>query len=212
MAGADPTVLDALLARPDLWRAGEHRLREKTGGLPALPSGHAALDAELPGGGWPLGALVELLTDHQGIGELRLLLPALTRLTREGRKLVFTAPPYLPYAPALAGAGLDLTELVLLRPSGPRECLWALEQTLRSGACGAVLGWPKAIDDRSLRRLQLAAEQGRALGLLFRPAEAARRPSPAALRLRLEPAPQGLMVHLLKRRGGASRRPVVVEG
>lgn len=204
------TGLETLLARPDLWRAAEHALRERRGAVPSVPSGHAALDAELPGGGWPLGALCELLTDRHGIGELRLLLPALVRLAREGRKLVFVAPPFLPYAPALAGAGVDLAALVLLRPREPREALWALEQSLRSGACGAVLGWPANIDGRALRRLQLAAEHGQALGLLFRPEREARQPSPAALRLRLESAPGGLRVHVLKRRAGISRRPVTI--
>ena len=37
-------------------------------GAAALPTGFATLDAELPGGGWPAGALIELLADRPGVG------------------------------------------------------------------------------------------------------------------------------------------------
>lgn len=168
----------------------------------ALPSGHAALDASLPGGGWPLGALTELLSDAAGIGELQLLMPALTELARADRCIAWVAPPYLPYAPALAQLGLPPGRLLTIRTTRPQESLWAAEQALRCPAVGAVLSWAVHIVDRNLRRLQLAAESGGTLGILHRPALAADAPSPAALRLRLRAATDGLVLEVKKARGG----------
>jgi hypothetical protein len=171
-------------------------------GPPALRSGHGPLDALLPGGGWPLGALTELLSDQCGIGELELLLPALQRLAGRGRCLVWIAPPYIPYAPALLQWGLPLERVLWIRAERPQAALWAAEQALRCPGIGAVLGWSAHIVDRSLRRLQLAAESGQTLGILHRPAAAARQPSPAALRLQLQPLAEDLDVEIKKSRGG----------
>ncbi len=194
-------AVDELLQQPGIWRAGE---QARTTGLEHISSGFAALDQALPGGGWPLGALTEVLHDLAGIGELRLLMPALARLSRSGRWVALVAPPYIPYAPALAACGVDLSRLLLVHPRTPQEGLWALEQALHAGTCGAVLAWPRQIDERSLRRLQLAAEAGRCWGVLFRPTEAAAHASPAALRLQLRREEQTTSVRLLKCRGGQS--------
>ena len=169
--------------------------------LPVVLSGHAALDAHLPGGGWPLGALTELLGDRLGIGELSLLLPALISLASSGRHIVWVAPPYLPYAPALSQRGLPLERVLWVRVERPQDSLWAIEQSLRCPIVGAVLGWSLHIVDRNLRRLQLAAEAGGTFGILHRPAGAASEPSPAALRLALEPATDGLLLEIKKTRG-----------
>lgn len=168
---------------------------------PALGSGHAALDALLPDGGWPLGALTELLSDQRGIGELELLLPALRSLARRGRCLAWIAPPYVPYAPALVQRGLPLERLLWIRTEGLQAALWAAEQALRCPAVGAVLAWSEHIDNLRLRRLQLAAESGDTFGILHRPAAAAGEPSPAALRLQLQPLAGDLGVAIRKARG-----------
>ncbi|HLK70400.1 MAG TPA: translesion DNA synthesis-associated protein ImuA [Steroidobacteraceae bacterium] len=173
-----------------------------TGRSAALHSGHEALDALLPGGGWPQGALTELLNDRCGIGELELLLPALQTLARQGRCLVWIDPPYVPYAPALAQRGLPLERLLWIRTERPQAALWAAEQALRCPAIGAVLGWSVHIVDRNLRRLQLAAEAGNTFGILHRPAAAAQDPSPAALRLQLQPLAEAIGVEIRKCRGG----------
>ena len=105
------SLLHAILQRPDIRRGAElGRVA-----VPSVPSDFPALDAELPGGGWPASALTEILPQHEGIGELRLLGPALARLTRAGRCLAWIAPPHLPYAPALAAAGIDLARLLIVR-------------------------------------------------------------------------------------------------
>ena len=195
--------LHDVLQRQDIWRGGQRAAAADH----LLPTGNAALDAAI--GGWPRGTLVELLTDHAGIGEVTLLLPALAALARE-RHIVFVAPPHIPYAPALAAAGVNLSRLLWLRPAGAADMLWAMEQSLRSGVCGAVLGWPARPDQRSLRRLQLAAETGNALAVLYRPRRAADTASPAALRLELEPAAAGLHIRVLKRRGGWHTTPLLL--
>jgi len=195
-----------VLQHPGIWRGNQ---RAQTAD-DALPTGFAALDALLPGGGWPRGALTEVLLSRQGIGELRLLTPALARLSEADGWLAWVAPPYVPYAAALAATGIDLRRLLVAKPRSEADAWWTAEQALRSGACGALLAWLRAADERRMRRLQLAAETGHTWGVLFRHARAAQDRSPAALRLLLEPSTEGLAVHVIKRRGGPVSRPVVV--
>ena len=175
-----------------------------------MPTGFANLDAELPGGGWPSGALTEILGSCEGIGELGLLLPALARLTSAGKRVVWLAPPHLPYAPALAAAGIDLAHLAVVRAPGRRDALWAAEQALRAGSCHALLAWLRNARYQELRRLALAAEASHAFVALFRPREAARESSPACLRIALEPAAAALEARILKRRGAPAAAPLAV--
>jgi hypothetical protein len=195
--------LDRLLQHPALWRA-----REQDGAVraPGLPTGYAALDRVLPGGGWPSQGLIEILADRTGIGEVSLLLPVLARLCGDGREggwLAWIAPPYPPYAPALAACGIRVERILVVR-APPAE--WAMEQALRSGACSAVLGWAACRDRQSLRRLQLAAEQSRCLAVLFRGLADGCVPSPAVLRIALEGNGNGLEARILKSRGGREAR------
>jgi hypothetical protein len=177
---------------------------------PGVPTGFAELDAELPGGGWPTAALTEILPQHEGIGELRLLGPALAALSRRQRLLAWIAPPYLPYPPALAAAGISLAHVIMVRTRSQRDTLWALEQALRSNACGAVLAWPGCIKYPELRRLQLATEGNPVFAVLFRPPQVAGETTPAALRLGLESCNGGLALRILKRRGATRVAPIVV--
>lgn len=205
-------ALDDLLRHPALWRGRDAAHGAGHGARATVATGFAALDACLPGGGWPMGAIAEILHDAQGIGELSLLLPALAALARDGRWLAWIAPPWRIAAPALEACGIDPARLLVVRDCSPHEALWAGEQALRSGACGAVLLWPQAMRGaragrrgdgfRQVRRLQLAAETGHSLGVLFGDAHAASGASPAALRLRLAAHDGELQVEVLKSRGG----------
>ena len=207
MGLVDPAVsVSALLARPDIRRGGELARVASA----SVPTGFPQLDAELPGGGWPTGSLAELLPSHEGIGELRILGPALAALARAGKRLAWIAPPYLPYAPALAAAGIDLAQVLIVKTRAARDALWAAEQALHSAACGAVLVWPSEAKYVALRRLQLAAERSQAMTMLFRSPHAANEPSPAVLRLALHTAAGGLAVQILKRRGAVCERPMLV--
>jgi hypothetical protein len=196
----------ALLTRPDIRRGGELARVASA----SVPTGFPQLDAALPGGGWPTGSLAELLPSHEGIGEVRILGPALAALARAGKRLAWIAPPYLPYAPALAAAGIDLAQVLIVRTRTVRDALWAAEQALHSAACGAVLVWPTAVKYVALRRLQLAAERSQAMTMLFRSPDVASEPSPAVLRLGLHTAAGGLAVQILKRRGAVCERPMLV--
>ena len=202
MSAAHEQQLSELLAHPSLWRGRSRAVLE------TLSTGFPALDAALPGGGWPRHGLMEILTPRPGVGELYVLLPALARLTRitPPRWCTWVCPPHEPFAPALVAHGVALERMLIVRTHLP---LWAHEQALRSGACEAALAWLPRASARAIRRLQLAAEQGRTLGVLYRDLRFAGEASAAMLRLVLEPVPggQGARLTLLKSRGGA-REPI----
>lgn len=217
-------ALETLISSRKLWRGQPANLAPSS-----QPTGHAALDAALPTGGWPEASLTELLLPMHGVGELRLMWPALARLSQGwppqaqampaksaraqashafdgGGIVVLIDPPFEPYAPAWRDAGVALSRLQMIRARG-RDALWAAEQCLRSGACAAVLCWPQRADDRALRRLQVAAETGQCLGFALRDSKAALNPSPAALRIAIDASPRQLRV--LKCRGGnVPTRPI----
>lgn len=197
--------LHQLLEDPRVWRAGRRQRR-----WPTLPSGYPELDALLPGGGWPAAMITEVAVECWGSGELTLFMPLLARLASTGRAYTATwiawiSPPFLPYAPALAAAGVDLAQVLVVRGGDDAETLWATEQVLQSGSCRAVLAWVGRADGRRLRRLQLAAEGSRTPLILFRPPAALAVPSPAALRLSLVADAGGACLRLARHRGGASR-------
>ena len=198
-------ALENILQQQSVWRGAAF-----SRSAAVVATGYAALDRELPGGGWPSGALTEILGERKGVGELQVLLPALAALSTAGKRVVWLAPPHLPYAPALAAAGVDLTNLAVVRAPGRRDALWAAEQVLRAGSCRALLAWVQHASYRELQRLASAAEAGGVFVALFRPREAEREPSPACLRIALEPAAEELALRILKRRGPPAGAPLRV--
>ena len=168
---------------------------------PTLGSGHAALDEALPGNGWPVGAVTELINDTTGCGELSLLLPALAGLSQQGHRIVMVDPPWTPYPSALHGRGLAVEKLLLIRTQNRKESLWACEQVVRGMSGGAMLTWPESLSFGELRRLQLAAKSTQKAVFLFHDQKAASTSSPAALRLRLTPDNGDLQIRVLKCRG-----------
>ena len=197
-----------------VWRADAVARHASPVGVVA--SGHAVLDAELPGGGWPVGALCEILQTHSAQSEWRLLLPALCAAQKPAAHLgsaswvALIGPPHVPFGPALAAHGLDVQQLLWVKAQAPAERLWAAEQALRCAGVAAVLAWLPQVQAAHLRRLQMAALTHAKLLFVMRPAMAQHASSPAVLRLlllaqgagfkaRLEPA--ALNVQVLKRRG-----------
>lgn len=226
---AGRVMVDELLRSiPRLWRGS----RLPAQGHRALPTGFEALDRELPGGGWPIGAVVELLVHTAGIGELRLVLPVIRRLVLAGNHVLLVDPPYSPNAVLLHRLGIDLDGLLLVYPEDEADALWSAEQALRSPACGAVLAWPRGggrvFSDARVRRLQVAAEDGQSILFLYRGKGAGlfpagsflnrhgnrrkNKPDPfsswATLRLELLPAEAGLEINVLKA-AGTHRRPQI---
>jgi hypothetical protein len=218
-------ALAELLHNPLLWRGDD--LAQATD---AVPTGFAALDRELPGGGWPRGCLTELLAESEGVGELRLLLPALRRVVRDGAWIALVAPPHIPYAPAFAGYGIDPARVIVIAAAEDKHRWWAAEQVLRANCAGALLFWPHIVFDQRLRRLQLAAQESEAPAFMFAGTARAAHASPAPLRIRLsahgtravspatqpvsqpatQPATQ-LRLDIFKRRGGTMSRPLLLD-
>lgn len=193
-------ALQSVLQRPDVWRGDQLAGQGQAG----LSSGFPVLDAELPGSGWPRGALTELIPAHSGVGELALLQPALLECVKQAPVAVL-APPFRPHAPAWA-ASLPLERMLWIEASG-KEVAWAAECLLDSGALGALLVWlPAQTDARALRRLQLAAEGHAAPAFVFRSLQTLRQASPAPLRLALSGSALGVQVRILKRRGPPCER------
>lgn len=192
---------------PSLWRASQLARSSSR----CVDTGHAALSAQLPGGGWPAGALVDLLLQQPGIGEMRLLRPALAEVA--ARRIVLLQPPHPPQALALAALGVPPSQLIWLRTSRMADALWAAEQVLRSGSCGALLFWPgferqSQVRGDSLRRLHLAAQGGETLFFMMRPLASRQDASPAPLRLALRPQAGGLEIDFVKRRGPQRDAPL----
>lgn len=181
-----------------------------------VPTGDAALDAQLPGGGWPVGGLTEILQWEGVHSEWRLLLPALAASGHGAVALV--GAPHIPFAPALASQGLLGQRLLWINAQPMPARLWAAEQALRCADVDAVLLWlgPErkgAVRSDQLRRLQMAASEHQKLLFVMRPEAAHSEASPAVLRVRVGPQPDAaapdaappaanaLQVQLLKRRG-----------
>lgn len=210
--------LKQLLQNPHIWRSGQFCLSDRQ----VCPTGFPILDQWI-GGGWPLGVLTEFLLDVPGVGELGLVMPAMARLCpdllyqhpfhisktvlrAESNKSgwgAFIAPPHIPYAPALAGHGLDISRLLVVNPDNSADALWVMEQALRSGIFAAVFGWFADIDTYALRRLQLAAEAGMCWTSIYRPMRFASTASPAALRIHIEPDKGDTLLHILRNRYGS---------
>lgn len=189
----------------DVWHA--HTLATPVAQVVA--TGTAVLDAQLPGGGWPVGALTELLQAPHQHSEWRLLAPALARCGTAA--VVLVAPPHVPFGPALAAHGVASQRLLWVHTPVAAQRLWATEQALRCAGVDAVLAWlPQARTDQ-LRRLQMVASEYNRLLFVMRPSAARQESSPAVLRLVLElcdacvagphPVADHLQVHILKRRG-----------
>ena len=198
MESALPARVDArTLLGPKVWRATEQAQ------IRTAPTGFEVLDRALPGGGWPLGAVSEVLHAQLGVGELSLALPLIARLTQAGRPVALVAPPMLPYAPRLAVSGVQLSKLLVVdraERDSEQNALWCAEQLLRAAA-GAVLLWIEKADAHALRRLQLAAEENDSCVLLYRSERHAAESTPSALRLRIWRDNATPQIEVLKCRG-----------
>lgn len=190
---------------PSLWRATQlARGRGRT-----VETGYPALSAELPGGGWPVGALVDLLVQQAGVGELRLLRAALSIMGK--RSIALLQPPHTPDGLGLSHIGLSLDRILLIKTQNTADALWSAEQVLRAGSCGALLYWAQHMKSSSLRRLHLAAQSSETLFVMVRPLATAQNSSAALLRLALRPAAEGLTVDIIKRRGPTMPEPLSIE-
>jgi len=208
--------LQQLMQETGLWRANHLRSPVAKG----IPTGFPELNSWLPDNGWPRESVTELLHPQPGIGELRLLTPALASLSQQqNRWIAWIGSPYLPYTPALIQAGINIKTILIIKPRSATDQLWAIEKSLASGACSAVLAWPdKGIQPRQIRRLQLACKAGQSWGIIFRSEEAVTQSSPAPLRLHLKPGNKinlsnksNVCVTIIKRPGGWGSEPINIQ-
>jgi protein ImuA len=198
------SVIRAEEIHPSLWRATQLA----RGGRRTVDTGYPALSTELPGGGWPVGALVDLLVQQAGVGELRLLRPALSTLG--ARPIALIQPPHIPDGLGLSYIGLSLERLLQIKAPKTADAFWSAEQILRAGSCGALILWAQHAQASSLRRLHLAAQSSETLFIMVRPLTSAQDSSPALLRLALRPSAEGLMVDIVKRRGPTRAEPLSI--
>ncbi len=187
-----PVDVRSLLG-PQLWRATEQAP------IRTASTGFEALDRLLPGRGWPIGAVSEILSVRIGSGEMSLSLPLLARLTQGGSPVALIDPPHRPHAPRLQSSGIQLTQLLVLKPDSIANGLWSAELLLRAG--GSILMWAAGIESAALRRLQLAAESSDSFALLIRPEAYASESTTSALRLRIWREHAVPRVEVLKCRG-----------
>jgi protein ImuA len=179
---------------PSLWRASQLARGQQS----TVDTGYPALSQELPGGGWPIGALVEVLSEQPGSGEIRLLAPALRVLNLP---VALVEPPCEPSVQGLAYAGILPSQVLRIRAKRTGDQLWSAEQILKASSCGAVLLWQAHVRPDSLRRLLLAARSSTSLFYVFRPTRAGEDASPAELRIAVRPVEEGICVDIVKRKG-----------
>lgn len=184
---------------PQLWRA--HSLGSPVSTV--VPTGFVPLDDAL-GAGWPTPALIEILNDVHGIGEIQLIVPLLKQLVADSGQPALVAwvnPPHHPNAVALAQMGLMTAQHWTAMNLSADDTLWCAEKALRAECCAAVIAWAHAPKMSSLRRLKLLVAQSKTTAILYRPSAESLQPSPAHVRLRLAPVNSGLNVSVLKVRG-----------
>lgn len=202
--------LDALPTRigAAVWRGAEMGATVNT----VVPSGFAALDAELPGGGWPCGSLIEILQPQPSVAEWRLLATAIEQVVDSGKDVVVVGPPKMPHLPGLQRIGLDERRLVWIQAETPAERLWATEQLVKANATGLLLAWLPQARQEQIRRLQVCSQSAEGLVFLCRPAAAQFESSAAPLRVQLSfGLDWELRVRLLKRKGPTHDGEVAIQ-
>ena len=180
--GAPWTRVNQLLhSNPNLWRGCDMAGQ----GFHGIGTGYHELDDILPGRGWPSSGLVEVIARHSGMGELQLLIPLMQSVIKQGKWILCVAPPYLLNAPALTQAGIDIGQILIVKQDTPcKDALWSMEKAMQTETCGLVLAWQNWLPGKVLRRLQLAAEVGDTLAVLFKHNDS--KYSPSSLRLHMK--------------------------
>ena len=191
---------------PNVWRVPELARTQEV----VVPTGHPALDAQLPGGGWPVGSMVEVLQARAAPHIWQLLLPGLAAAVREkAGPVVLVSAPFDPFGPSLGAQGLPGQRLLCVKADKPAARLWATEQCLRCADVVVVLAWLPHAKSAELRRLHMAAQQHDKLLFVMRGVDARHDSSPARVRLLAEGV-DSLRLHILKRRGPPLEAPLVL--
>ncbi|TQV77312.1 translesion DNA synthesis-associated protein ImuA [Aliikangiella marina] len=201
------TAVSQLLKNQAIWQAGSNSSSTRT-----LSTGYQQLDEILHLGGWPQGAVSELLLSQNGIGEIRLLSPLLAKLNRQPGYITWINPPYEPYPPALAKHQLDLNRIIVVRTQKVVDTVWAAQQALASNACSAVLTWlPNNNLNKAIRKLNLAAKTGNCWGFIFRSQQFHQQASAAPLRILMASEQRHQKLSIIKQPGGWSGQELTLK-
>ena len=194
----DATLLDNLLKRADIWQGSQ-----KTNQQHSTATGYSELDQLLHYQGWPLNSLTEILVPQPHIGEVSLVLPSVAKQMQLGGALFLIEPPFMPYAPAWVNAGIDISQISIIKSCQEQNWLWASEQVMSNKGVACCLFWPPKnhLPNKVLKRLQLASKEGSTLNFIFRHDSAAEQSSPASLRLKLRTG-DNLEIEIIKQQGG----------
>lgn len=198
------SLIDYLKHKRLVWQANDqvHPSSVYSTGFPELD--------DVLQGGLPQQGVIDI-SSQAGIGELRLLMPnLLARHQQSDKLLVFIAPHHTINSECLAHFGFSLQQVLIVHPQSQHDALWSAEQCLKSGCCHAVLTWQTELEIHQVKRLQLAAEQGEALHVLFRPDTAHSLALPVPLALRLQSSMEGINVSITKRKGGRPQHNIAV--
>ena len=175
-----------------------------------LPTGYTELDQYLPGGGWPLGTLTEILIRSPEETPLWLIIPALAKLNNEPRWQVWTSPAHIPYAPALMSSGIDLSKILILNPPTYKDIVWTIEQSLSSGVCSAVVFWLRTLTNKTSHRFKLAATHGGAWAICFCLLGQSQNETMSSLKLSYLPNRYGGEINILRCSGNKSHRTLQI--
>lgn len=174
--------IDQLLhGNPHLWRGCDMAGQ----GFHGHSTGFSELDSILPGRGWPQKGLMEVISKQWGMGELQLLLPLMRSVIESGKWILWISPPHSVHAPALVQAGVDTDQILVVKMDAScKDALWSMEKAFQTENCGLVLAWQNWLPATVLRRLQLAADTGNTLGVIFKQNECKHSPSPTRLQIK----------------------------
>ncbi|MGB0495496.1 MAG: translesion DNA synthesis-associated protein ImuA [Kangiellaceae bacterium] len=192
-------AINQLLKNTGIWQVSTNDASSRR----AISTGYAPLDKQLHYGGWPQGAVSELLLSQNGIGEIRLISPLLAKLNQKPGYVVWVNPPYQPYAPALLKQQIKLDKMLIIKAKSTQESIWAAEQALTSQSCSAVLVWlPTKNLSKEIRKLNLAAKTGHCWGFVLRSSQLQEQASAASLRIVMRVQQKRQYLHIIKQPGG----------
>ena len=166
-----------------------------------IPTGISVLDGMLPDGGWPRAGVVEVTESRDRADAMELFMPALARITRQGRGVVLVAPPHSARKRIFTDSAVNPVGVMQINTHPGRSTLWTVESLMESGDYGVVMAWPGCNTELMDKRLQKAATQGKVLCVLFRPPCQGRAVSAIRVRLGVAVDDAGRTVYLVNGRG-----------
>jgi protein ImuA len=203
-----------LLARLRDKISGGRRLGDVT--QPIIRTRWPALNRVLPGGGIRHGSLVELLDQRAGCGAETVAAGLTANACEAPGMVVIVDREGQFYPPALAAWGVPVDRMVIVRAGSDADAVWTADQALRSRAAVAVWLRLDRLRPHDFRRFRLAAEEGGAIGIVFRPNRVRGQPTWADVQLAVEPQPSAagrkLRVEVMRCRGGMAGTAVIEIG